>query len=242
MTLYIVQGRGSGTTRQIWVPGDPGQPNHADTREELISSCPPPDSLPCPAVACDNASWIWPRKDRRERHPDRDNWQWARMRFCRRCQGLRNHHGLTLIELIGIWEAQDRKCFKCSKELPDPRIMVTGIPGKGRQAQIDHDHRICPKASHSCERCRRGLVCIACNTHSLALRTVGLWVLPEAPAELVQWLEFLGPTDRDRLRQALILFPEQPIRRVRRPRSEPVPQEAGATLFDLDGYRLPASG
>ena len=160
---------------------------------------------------------------------------WCRPRFCRRCFDLRNHHGLTLTDLIGIWEKQERRCFKCSKVLPDPRIIIAGVRGKGREAKIDHDHRICPKACHSCERCRRGLACQACNTHSLALRTVGLWVLPEETEKLVQWLEFLGPGDRDRLRQALTLFPEQPARRVSRQRPTGKPD---ATLFDLDAFRL----
>jgi hypothetical protein len=187
--------------------------------------------------------YISPRKEMRNRRSnDRDNWLWVKVRLCGRCQDLHYQHGLKLTELIGMWEAQGRSCFKCSKALPNPCI-TTNAPGKGREAKIDHDHRICPKACHSCERCRRGLVCTACNTHPLALRTVGLFILPEEPETLSDWLEFLGPADRDRLRKALTLFPEQPVRRVSRRRSSDarVPREApGATLFDLDAYRPPA--
>lgn len=50
------------------------------------------------------------------------------------------------------------------------------------------------------------------------MRSVGSWVLPEG-GDLRRWLEFVGPEDRDRLRQALTLFPEQPARRVTRRRS-----------------------
>lgn len=137
------------------------------------------------------------------------------MTFCRRCQDLRNHHGMMLTDLLAIWKAQDRQCFNCLKPLPDPRV-ITSVRGGGRAAQIDHDHLVCPKSSHSCEKCRRGLVCVSCNTHPLALRTVGLWVLPEESEKLRQWLEFVGPESRDRLRAGLTLFPERPVRKVPR--------------------------
>jgi hypothetical protein len=134
------------------------------------------------------------------------------MSRCRRCQELRNRHGLELTDLIAIWEAQGRSCYRCSAPLPDPRIIVAGVRGKGRDAKIDHDHKVCPKTGHSCERCRRGLACNACNTHGLALRTIGIFNLPQ-DSELAHWLEALGPGERDRLRKALTLFPEQPARR-----------------------------
>ena len=60
-------------------------------------------------------------------------------------------------------------------------------------------------------------------------------VLPGSTDGLVRWLEFLGPKDRDLLRQALTLFPEQPVRRVSRGRSR---GERGAgeviPLFGVD--------
>ena len=165
-----------------------------------------------------------------------------RLGVCLRCQGLRTCHRLKLIELIAIWEAQDRRCYKCAKELPNPRIIVGGARGKGREAKIDHDHKICPKGSHSCERCRRGLACNACNTHVLSMRTsksTGFWIPPDSTEDLRRWLEFIGPADRDRLRKALTLFPEQPARGVSRRKSR-APEGAGAALFDLDAYRPPA--
>ena len=178
----------------------------------------------------------YPRKEGRIRRSDRNNWTWLRPRRCRRCQDLRSHHGMTLTDLVGLREAQNRQCFKCSKALPNPRIIITGVRGKGREAKIDHDHLICPKTCHSCERCRRGLACQSCNTHSLALRTVGLFILPEEDEKLSDWLTFLGPEDRDRLRRALTLFPERPVRRVSR-RRRGQREAPGATLFDLDAFR-----
>lgn len=138
-----------------------------------------------------------------------------------------------------MWESQNRQCLNCQRALPDPRI-ITSTRGGGRAAQIDHDHQICPKQGHSCEKCRRGLVCISCNTHPLALRTIGLWVLPEEPGKLRRWLEFIGPEDRDRLRAGLTQFPEQPARRAPRRRSRDEQAGTIAALFDLDAYRPPA--
>lgn len=68
-----------------------------------------------------------------------------------------------------------------------------------------------------------------------------MWLLPEGD-DLTRWLEFLGPEDRDRLRKALTLFPEQPVRRVSgRRRDESAPGAAAdAALFDLDAFRAPA--
>jgi hypothetical protein len=209
VALYFVQGRGAGTSRIIWNPGDLGLPNRADTKEELLSSCPEPESFPCPADGCDQARYVYPRQDTRTRY-----WVWLRMGFCLRCQHLHNDHGLKLSELRALWESQDRRCFRCSKTLPDPQIIIAGVRGKGRRAQIDHDHTICPKPRHSCQRCRRGLACTACNSWDLSIRTGGFWIPPEGD-ELHRWLEFLGPAGRDSIRVALTLFPEQPARRSR---------------------------
>ena len=130
-----------------------------------------------------------------------------------------------------MWERQDCRCYNCDRMLGDPRISRHGA------SEIDHDHRICAGKKHSCERCRRGLACHDCNVLDLAVRSKGSWRLPVGD-DLARWLEFLGPAERDRLRQALTLFPEQPVRRVsrRRPRDEHAP-ETVAPLFDLDTYR-----
>lgn len=177
--------------------------------------------------------YVVPRRESRAGRADLGHWQWLRLGVCLRCQGLRSNHGLKLAELVAMWEAQGRQCYKCSKPLPDPRIIIAGVRGRGRAAKIDHDHKICPNKGHSCERCRRGLACNACNCHDLAISSrVGLWVIPQKDEDLGTWLEFLGPDDRDRLRKALTLFPEQPARKVSR-RQGSAPEEV-IPLFGLD--------
>lgn len=229
MSLYIAIGRGAGSFNGPWIPGDPGHPNQADSREELYAFCPKPDTLPCPAEGCDQLRYVIARRESRSGRADFGRYGWLRLGICRRCQDLRSHHSLKLIELIGIWEAQDRRCYKCSTPLPNPRIIVSGVPGKGREAKIDHDHKICPKKGHSCDRCRRGLACTACNCHDLAIRTIGIFALPQG-GELARWLEFVGPEERDRLRVGLTLFPEQPVRRTSRKR----PRDSNVVpLFDV---------
>ena len=231
MALYVVKGRGSGSSKEVWNPGDPGHPNRADSKEELLAFCPKLDTLPCPAADCDGLRYVLPKREQRAARVDLGRWHWLRMGLCLRCQHLRSNHGLTLAGLLAIWESQDRRCYKCAKLLPDPRIIVAGVRGRGRAAKVDHDHTVCPKNGHSCDRCRRGLACNACNCHELAISArVGLWLLPQ-DGDLGRWLEFLGPEDRDRLRAGLTLFPEQPVRKVPRRRS---PGESNVVpLFDL---------
>lgn len=229
MSLYISQGSGSGVKIVAWSPGDPGIPNRADSKEELQAHCPLPEPLPCRNAECNNMGVTGvgrPTKGHRF-------FCWNRHAECYRCYGLYNRHKLRLIELIALWEAQDRRCYHCSRMLADPRLGEI----KGESLRVDHDHNICPQAHHSCKRCRRGLACKSCNVNQLAIRTAGWCVLPQGDS-LAGWLEFLGPADRDRLRAGLTLFPEQPVRRVPRRRSEHVPGEGTvASLFDLDAYR-----
>jgi hypothetical protein len=227
MSLYISQGYGPKAIR-TWVPGDLGSPNRADSRGEL-SSCPQPDPLPCPRAECGNMRYIHGQPDPRKRY-----WFWTQRKLCGRCQNLQKDHGLELMDLITLWEGQDRRCYHCNKALGDPRVSRHGA------AEIDHDHKICPQKKHSCERCRRGLACHDCNVLDLAVRSKGSWCLPSGD-DLIRWLEFLGPAGRDRLRKALTLFSEQPARGApRRRASDEHAPEAIAPLFALDDYRVSA--
>jgi len=229
MGLYVTTGiRGTGAFRKTWTPGDPGQPSQADTKQELLAFCPPPETLTCSDADCDRIRYAWAHLRKG------GYYQWSMKRFCQRCQVLRQRHGLSVAGLVAMWEAQGRRCYRypeCSRILSDPRAVIVG----GRDARVDHDHNICPRKEHSCERCRRGLACNICNTQALSIRTSGWWVLPQGDADLRRWLEFLGPGDRDRLRKALTLFPEQPARRTsrRKPRKE-------AEVIPLFSFEEPA--
>lgn len=216
VSLYIIGGRGAGGHRNIWVPGDPGTPNSADSKVELLRWSPQPERLSCANAECGNLTQVYALSRRG------GYWSWCVNRFCRRCFDLRRWHGLEFPELVAIWEAQGRQCYRpeCSHMLTDPRL-----PSEGRRAgihkadgswviRIDHDHKICPQDRHSCEKCRRGLACNHCNCQPLSIKSGGSWILPEKPGDLTRWLEFLGPEGRDRLRAGLIQFPEQPARRM----------------------------
>ena len=237
MSLYINQGPGGPrTTSRIWTPGDPGQPNRADSKEELLSFCPKPEHVPCVADGCGNLCYIHPLRESRRSSV---YWQWLKLKHCLRCRNLLDAHGLELAELVAMWEKQNRRCYKCDKLLTDPRATVPD--GKQREVKIDHDHKICPPRKHSCQRCHRGLACQFCNSHALAVMSRGLWALPEKPEDVADWLRFLGAEDRDRLRRALALFPEQSNRQVPQQRSRGGPSPAEATLTPA-GLRLDQAG
>jgi hypothetical protein len=46
MSLYISKGWGKKASTGIWIPGDPDQPNRADSKQELLSFAPSPQELP----------------------------------------------------------------------------------------------------------------------------------------------------------------------------------------------------
>src|SRR6266702_4432642 len=105
--------------------------------EESQSRPPPPEARPCI-----NFEWcgsltrsFWNRNAKGLEH-------WSRRRYCHKCRDLWQRHRFT---------PEDYDKFfadGCS------------IPGCKRPAtDIDHDHFICPKINHSCEKCRRGPLC-----------------------------------------------------------------------------------
>lgn len=229
MGLYVGQGYGHKT----WLPGDPGKPATADSKQELVSWCPAPSTSPCSMSECRNQAPVRPSLSR-------GRWYWHKDPACARCCCLRRYHDLELIELIAMWEAQGRRCYRypdCSRTLIDPRLSSDGRraqEGDAWNIRIDHDHLKCPKRNHSCKHCYRGLACHDCNVNELS-RRLGEACLPEGDKERHRWLKSLGPEERDWLRQGLTLFPEQPVRTASRRRSRHE-RAAGNVipLFDLD--------
>jgi hypothetical protein len=169
MSLYISKGWGKKASTGIWIPGDPDQPNRADSKQELLSFAPSPQELPCPNAECSNMREISCLRVH-------GYWRWTRSSQCLSCRHLMGRHQLKLTELIALWEEQDRRCLfysDCSRMLADPHLSRGGggqAADGGWMLRIDHDHAICPEVKHSCERCRRGLVCQKCNTWRLAAR------------------------------------------------------------------------
>jgi Recombination endonuclease VII len=63
---------------------------------------------------------------------------------------LLRRHGMLPGERAVMWDAQEGKCYLCTKPM-DPA-----------SSDLDHDHRCCGQGE-SCRWCRRGLACHACN-------------------------------------------------------------------------------
>ena len=159
---------GPGRPAEIWTSSAFKLPVMADSKQELISFVSAPEDLPCLDKECSNMRKIYP-------HHIEGRWRWTRQKWCLRCVQLRGRHKLELVDLIALWEAQDRRCYRypdCPKVLTDPRFSRDGggrSPDGTWMSRIDHDHKICPRKKHSCELCRRGLVCQGCNTWELAI-------------------------------------------------------------------------
>ena len=212
MALYISQSSGRQGTLGVksWRPGDTGVPNLADTKEELLLSCPKPVGF-CSNLECLDQVRVTPHRNKR--------WGWSKGKLCHRCLDLRHDHGLELTELLALWEKQDRSCYCCGRELDHPRA---NRQRSELSINIDHDHKICPpaknergiqKRSHSCERCRRGLSCRDCNMRVLTEKA--FWS-PIASRNPSYWFLILG-TDNyqiaiNRLHDAISLLQESALR------------------------------
>jgi hypothetical protein len=112
------------------------------TRAMLEALVPRPAPIVC---ACGN-------EIRYYAHKDTNTWGWRRDSQCCRCSNLRCHHSMTLTEF------EDFMSKGCA------------VPGcEHRPTDIDHDHAVCTKASHSCNRCRRGPLCRWHNSRRIAI-------------------------------------------------------------------------
>jgi Recombination endonuclease VII len=62
-------------------------------------------------------------------------------------------YGLTREDFDQLLEAQCCRCAMCATPFEE-----------GQPIFIDHNHACCPTEKRSCGRCRRGLLCLRCNT------------------------------------------------------------------------------
>jgi Recombination endonuclease VII len=62
-------------------------------------------------------------------------------------------YGLTKEDFDRLLEAQGHACAMCHVRFEDRQLIF-----------IDHDHACCPDEKRSCGKCRRGLLCLKCNT------------------------------------------------------------------------------
>jgi hypothetical protein len=62
-------------------------------------------------------------------------------------------YGLTQADFDRLLDEQGHACAMCFEPFAD-----------GDQIFIDHDHNCCPAEKSSCGKCRRGLLCLRCNT------------------------------------------------------------------------------
>jgi hypothetical protein len=104
----------------------------------------------------------------------------ARTEAKQRWYHLGRNHGLDITEWWAIWEAQDGKCYACSRDLDeDPK-----------KTHVEHYHGCrAHEPKKSCRYCRRGLACASCN---LILGLSG-----DDPAVLRQIADRLEAANRD---------------------------------------------
>ena len=60
---------------------------------------------------------------------------------------------MTPEDYQAMWDEQHGRCCYCERPLPDDT----------RKVHIDHDHSCTCGPKNTCENCRRGLACDACN-------------------------------------------------------------------------------
>ena len=85
-------------------------------------------------------------------------------------------YGLTQESFDQLLEAQGRACAMCHVPFKD-----------GQPIFIDHDHACCPDEKRSCGACRRGLLCLKCNTalgYIEGMQTLAQAYLASPPAQL----------------------------------------------------------
>ncbi len=110
----------------------------------------PPEPRPCKQCGQPgNVVWQKALKDTRGTHRKclRNVAYWSRLNECHRCRALRMHHNITWIE---------------RKELFSHGCAIVGC--EREPTAIDHDHNVCPQETHSCEKCRRGVLCYYHNS------------------------------------------------------------------------------
>jgi hypothetical protein len=76
----------------------------------------------------------------------------ASQRRWRRTHRLKRY-ALTRELFDRLLETQGYACAMCHEPFED-----------GQAIFIDHDHRCCKEEKRSCGQCRRGLLCLSCNT------------------------------------------------------------------------------
>jgi hypothetical protein len=102
----------------------------------------PPDALTCKYCMCCVGAMTWYKTPPKGRSA-----HWVRTRRCTKCRSTKANHGF-------------------SSHLEYDKYLSSGcyVTGCIRTAScIDHDHSICSRRDHSCEKCRRGPCCAFCN-------------------------------------------------------------------------------
>jgi len=85
------------------------------------------------------------------KHPQNRSGRQSVCRDCMASDVQKRRHGMTPAEKAAIVEAQGG-CALCGTQRPGPKGWV-----------VDHDHTCCGPV-RSCEKCRRGVLCLNCNT------------------------------------------------------------------------------
>ena len=70
---------------------------------------------------------------------------------CGVCANTRQRYGMNRLEILAIWESQDRKCKICKI----PLEMFLGASNTG--GHVDHDHETKQIRGILCKRCNAGI-------------------------------------------------------------------------------------
>lgn len=109
------------------------------------------------------------------KNKSRPNGYQAECKLCQNARSQTRNHGMNVDEYNGLLARQKWVCAIC------------GVSSKIKRLHIDHDHfKRCNCENKSCFVCRRGLLCVNCNT-ALGMFRDDTTIMTNAIAYIERW-------------------------------------------------------